>query len=81
MVFLPAVLGILWIRGSKVGFRSGGLTSFATLGGKTQKWKMDSVVIFANRWEFQIFLKMGISDFFEDGNLRFFVVSRFCEVI
>ena len=48
--------GFLWIRGSKVDFRSGGLTSFATLGGKTQKWKMDSVVIFCEQ--------IGISVFF-----------------
>jgi len=32
---------------------------FSMLGGKTQKWKMDSVVIFCEQ--------MGFSDFFEDG--------------
>ena len=34
------------------------------LGGKTQKWKMDSLVIFCE--------EMGFSDFFEDGNFSFF---------
>ena len=34
------------------------------LGGKTQKWKMDSVVIFCE--------EMGFSDSFEDGNFSFF---------
>ena len=51
----------------EVGFRSGGC--FSMLGGKTQKWKMDSVVIFCEQ--------MGFSDSFEDGNFSFFLFQDF----